>query len=279
MSDATRAIPSAREACGPASEILFPNQTIKSAIQLYQGALVFRDPADSALLKTSPAGNPTYEAYGVANANQLGDGVLQGDLEFGPHSFDNATSTDAIPAGLPLGWPVYAKDNRTVALTNGGGTRPLAGWFGGMTGESTPRPIVWVGHCPFALHELVIPVAKGHADLSDAAATMDFTLYTLLGPARVICPPCIDSLTAFSGGGTGSGTLAIGADSDPDAIGDEKSIFTGGAAGAMTAGVLGYAGALLVAGTVIKAQFAADTTVAAFTAGAVVATLLLRPGN
>jgi hypothetical protein len=259
--------------------MLFPLQTMKSGVQFYQGGLVGRDPADSALLKTAMSGYPMLEVIGISNNNQLGDGVLKANLEYGPHPLDNALSTDAVPVGFPLGWPLYAKDNHTASITNGGGLYPPCGWFGGFTGESTPRVIVWIGFCPFALHELLIPVAKGHADLTDADTSQDFTLYTLPGPARVICPPCIDSLTDFSGGGTGTGTFAIGADSDPDAIGDEHDIFTGADPGAMTAGVLGYAGALLVAGTVIKAQFATDTTLAAYTAGAIVAHLRLRPGN
>lgn len=279
MADATRNIPNSRATCGPASELFFQSATMKSAVQFYQGAMTYRDPADSALLKTSPSGNPMFEPYGVSAVKQLGDGVLWAELGFGPHVFDNASGGDAVPAGLPMGWPVYSKDNRTASATNGAGLYPLKGWFGGMTGESTPRPIVWVGFCPFMLNELLIPFAKGHADLTDADTSQDFTLYTLLGPARVVAPPTIDSLaTAFSGGGTGTGTIAVGADSDPDAIGDEKSIFTGGAAGAMTAGVLGYPGALLAAGTVIKLQFVTDTTLAAFTAGAVVGALRLRPG-
>jgi len=278
MADATRNIPGVDVTCGPASVLLMPEQTLKSGVTIYQSAAVFRDPADSALLKTAPSGNPMWEPWGVAVAKVVGDGTLRPDLTFGPHVFDNAASTNAIPATLPLGWPVYAQTNRCASLTNGGGLYPLLGWFGGMTGESTPRPIVWIGFCPFKLTEILIPCAKGHADLTDADTSQDFTLYTTPGPTRVICPPAIDSLSAFSGGGTGSLTIAIGADSDPDAIGDEKSIFTGGAVGAMTAGVLGYPGALLPAGTVIKAQFVTDTTLAALTAGAVVASLLLRPG-
>ena len=278
MANATRNIPNTRSAAGPAGEMIFPVSTMKAGVQFYQGAAGFKDPNDSGLIVTAPSGSPMLEPYGVSVSKQLGDGTLWGEWGFGPHVFDNAAGADAIPATLRLGWPVYAQTNRCASVTNGGGLYPQLGWFGGMTGESTPRPIVWVGHCPFALTEILIPVAKGHADLTDADTSQDFTLYTLPGPARVICPPCVDSLTVFTGGGTGSGTLAIGADSDPDAIGDEKSIFTGGAAGVMTAGVLGYAGALLAAGTVIKAQFVADTTLAAFTAGAVVATLRLRPG-
>jgi hypothetical protein len=279
VSDAIRAVANTIVSVGEGAEILFPEATIKSGVQLYQGAMVYRDPADSALLKTSPSGRPDFEAYGVSSVNQLGDGTLRAMLTFGPHTFENASAGNAVPATLPLGWPLYSKDNRTASLTDGGGIYPFKGWFGGLTGETTPRVIVWVGFCPFAMERLVISHAIGHADLSDAAATMDFTLYTLPGPAVVVSPPMLRSLTAYSGGGTASGTVAIGLDSDPDAIGDEKSIFTGGAAGVMTAGVNGAAGYALAAGGVIKAQYAADTTVAAFTAGASVVSLCLRPGS
>lgn len=267
---------------GSAAELILPEVVLKSAAQLYDGAAVFLDPGDSMLAKSAGAsGNPMWIPRGVATDEILGNGVLRPHLTIGPHVRDNsATSGETIPATLPLGWPVYAKDNQTASLTDGGGLYPLLGWFGGMTGDSTPLPIVWIGFCPFKLDRLVISVQKGHADLSDAAATMDFTLYTLPGPAVVIAPPMVRSLaTAFSGGGTGVATLALGVDSDPDAIGDEKSIFTGGSVGMMTAGVNGAAGYALAAGSVLKAQFAADTTVGAFTAGAVVASYALRPGS
>lgn len=263
---------------GPAAQLVLPEPIIDDDAVLYDGASVYLDPADSMLAKSASATALMYPR-GVSSSKITGDGVIKAQLTVGPHVRKNsATSGETVPATLPLGWPLYSKDNQTVSLHNGAGLYPFLGHFGGMTGDATPLPIVWIGHCPFALPEVLVPLVKGHADLTDADTSQDFTLYTLPGPCRVICPPAIDSLTAFSGGGTGSLTVAIGADSDPDAIGDEKSIFTGGAVGAMTAGVLGYPGALLAAGTVIKAQFVTDTTLAALTAGAMVAHLRLRPG-
>lgn len=282
MADATRNIPNTRVACGPAGELIFPLVTMKDDVQFYQGAMMYRDPNDSNLLKASPSGNPQFMPYGVSAVKQLGDGVLQGEVGFGPHAFTNsATVGEVVPATLPYGWPLYSKDNQTVSLTDGGGLYPRKGWFGGMTGDSTPRVIVWVGFCPYAIEEFVITRSYGHADLTDADTTQDFTLLTLPGPAVVMGPPWIRSKTDFSGGGTGSATLAIGIDSDPDAIGDERDIFTGSAAApaAMTAGVNGAAGYPLSAGGVIKATFVADTTVAAFTAGAVVFSLRLKAGS
>ncbi|RTL09246.1 MAG: hypothetical protein EKK62_03135 [Acidimicrobiia bacterium] len=268
---------------GPAGRIVLPDVVLKTDVQLYDGATVFQDPNDSMLAVSAGAsGNPDWIPVGVAADKILGNGVLRPHLTRGPHVRKNsATSGETVPATLPRGWPLYAKDNQTVSLTDGGGLYPFLGWFGGMTGDSTPLPIVWIGFCPFALNELVITVQKGHADLTDADTTQDFTLYTLPGPAVVLGPPWVRSLTAFSGGGTGSATVAIGIDSDPDAIGDERDIFTGAAAApaAMTAGVNGAAGYPLSAGGVIKATFVADTTVAAFTAGAVIISLRLKPGS
>lgn len=266
---------------GPAGRIVFPGVVLKSAVQLYDGATVFLDPGDSMLAKSAGAsGNPMWLPEGVAADKILGNGTMRPHLTYGPHVRKNsATSGETVPATLPKGWPLYAKDNQTASLTDGGGLYPFLGWFGGMTGDSLP--IVWIGFCPFAIHEIVITLQKGHADLTDADSTQDFTLYTLPGPAVVLGPPWVRSLTAFSGGGTGSATVAIGIDSDPDAIGDERDIFTGATAApaAMAAGVNGAAGYPLSAGGVVKATFVADTTVAAFTAGALVVSLRLKPGS
>lgn len=262
-----------------AFELLREHVAGDSDLTFYQGAAVGRDPDDSFNSKPLAAAKPLYQVYGVNGAYLAGDGTKKVKASAGLFERENSAGGDAIVATLPLGWPLYAADDVTAALTNNGGTRAFLGVFGGWSKNG--KPLVWIGMDPIGLvaRGLLIPFVYGHADLTDADTTQDFTLYTLPGPCRVVCPPAIDTLTAFSGGGTGSLTMAIGADSDPDAIGDEKSIFTGGAVGAFTAGVLGYSGALLASGTVIKAQFVTDTTLAALTAGAVVGTLLLRPGS
>jgi hypothetical protein len=282
MADATRNIPNSQAHAGPAADLLFPLVTIDGGVTLYQGVAVFRDPADSMKLKTSPSNNPMFVPYGVSSVKQVGDDALQGELTHGPHVFDNATGGDEILSTLPLGWPVYAKDNRTASLTDGGGLYPCLGWFGGMTGEGTPRPIVWVGFCPFAIREIVVSKAIGHADLDAAATTQDFTLYTLPGPVVVVGVPWVRSLTVFSGGSISACLFSFGADADVDAIGDEVDIFTGATAApkAMTAGVNGAAGYPLAAGVVLKCRVAAtgDNVVNA-SAGALVASYRLKPGS
>lgn len=278
MADIARNFPNSRAEGG--QRIILPELVIDSAGQLYQGGVVFSDPADSMLGKSAaPSGNPMWIARGVSAVEQLGDGVQKGTLGYGPHVFDNAASTNALSATVPLGWPVYSQFNMTASLTNGGGLYPPLGWFGGMTGEATPRPIVWVGYCPFAIREIMIPIVHGHADLTAAATTQAFTLYTTPGPCRMMHPPCVDTLTDFSGGGTASATLSVGAAADADALGTAKDIFTGADPGVMTAGVLGYPGALIAAGVAITVTYTADTTVAAYAAGALAGAIRLRPGS
>ena len=270
---------------GPAARVILPDVVLESAVQLYDGATVFLDPADSMLAKSDGAsGNPMWIARGVACDEILGNGVLRPHLTVGPHVRKNsATSGETIPATLPIGWPVYAKDNQTASLTDGGGLYPLLGYFAGMTGDSTGLPIVWIGGgCPFAITEIAVPVELAHGDLDAAATTQDFTLYTTPGPVVVLGPGAVRSLTVWSAGTVSAATLAIGADSDPDAIMDEIDIFTGATAAPKVgvAGVLGFVGAPLAAGTVIKARVAATgDNVVNFAAGALVAGIRLKPGS
>lgn len=250
----------------------------KTGLTFYKGAMVGRDPNDSGLLKPLAAAQPLYEPLGVVKTKLLGDGAKEVLWRACCVEFANSGGGDAIPATLPRGWPVYAVDDKTVALTWGSGTRAKAGVFGGMS--KAGNPLVWVGIDPYGLREILVPVTKGHADLTAAATSQSFTLYTAPGPMRVASPPVIDSLTVYTGGGASAVTLAIGIStgSDVDAIGDEKSIFTGGAAGVMTAGVSGFADALIAAGVSITATFASDVNVADLSAGAIVAFARFRPG-
>jgi hypothetical protein len=211
-----------------------------------------------------------------------GDGTKKGLIAACLHEFENSGGGDAIAATLPLGWPVYAADDQTASLTNGGGLYPFLGVFAGMSGNG--KPMVCVGIDPFGFMSrgLVIPIKFGHADLTAAATSESFDLITLPGPCRVVGPPTFDSLTVFTGGSATVVTLAVGIDTGPDvdAIGDEKSIFTGATApAAMTAGVLGFAGAPIAAGVKITYTVASDVNVVALNAGACVASLRLMPGS
>lgn len=248
-----------------------------SGATFYQGAAVGRDPGDSFAAKPLAAAAPLYQVYGVNGAYLVGDGTKKVKASAGLFERENSAGADEIVATLPLGWPLYAADDATAALTNNGGTRAFLGVFGGMSKNG--KPLVWIGMDPIGLREIVIPIVHAHGDLTAAATTQAFTLYTTPGPVRVMHPPVVDTLTDFSGGGTGSATLSVGAAADADALGTAKDIFTGADPGAMTAGVLGYPGAAIAGGVAITATYTADTTVAAYTAGALVGAIRLRPGS
>lgn len=267
------------------SDLVIPynEYTIDDGSILYQGATLCVDPDDSMGLKPATAAKPFYYPLGVHPVSKVtGDGTKRGYVLAGLYERENSSAGDAIVSSLPLGWPLYAADDQTAALTNGGGTRAFLGVFGGWS--SNGKPLVWIGIDPIGLmaRGILIPVVKGHADLTAAATSQTFNLYTLPGPARVIVCGSLDSLTAFSGGGATAVTLAFGIDTGPDidAIGDQEDIFTGATApSGFVAGVKGYVGCPLSSGVIITATFESDVNVADLTAGAVVASVLIRPGS
>jgi hypothetical protein len=260
--------------------IPYHEYVIDSGAILYQGASLMRDPDDSMLVKPATAAKPLYYPLGMHTVSKVtGDAVKRAYALAGLYERENSAGGDEVLSTLPLGWPLYAVDDQTVSLTNGGGTRAFLGVFGGMS--SNAKPTVWIGCDPIGLvaKGITIPIVHGHADLTAAAATQAFTLWTTPGPVRVAHPPVIDTLTDFSGGGTASATISVGAAADADALGTAKDIFTGADPGAMTAGVLGYPGALIASGTAITVTYTSDTTVAAYTAGALVGAIRLIPGS
>jgi hypothetical protein len=63
---------------------------------------------------------------GVAETTVTGDGVERVDARFGCFQFANSASTDLIAAG-DIGGIAYVVDNQTVAKTDNGGARKIAG--------------------------------------------------------------------------------------------------------------------------------------------------------
>lgn len=249
---------------------------------LYQGSAIGRDPSDSSYLKALAAAKPYYQAIGVSSVTKLtGDGVKRGFVEAGLYEFENSSSTDAIAATLPLYWPLYAADNQTAALTDGGGTRAYLGAFGGFT--SNGKPAVWVG-MPFGMRDIKWPVVFGFAEVAagGAALTVDLNFGpTLPGPMRVM-GFSTDALTVFSGGTIATCTLSLGTSAGGTQIHTALDIFTGAAAAPKkgTAGSLGYNCAPLAGGVQIQGRVTTTTgNVSAATAGAYVGSIILRPGS
>ncbi len=263
--------------------LIVPQQNfiVKDTVQTYQGGTLCLDPADSDLAKPATAAKPFYRTVGVSYADLLGNGEAAAYASTGLFERENSSSGDEVLSTLPLGWPLYAVDDQTVSLTDGGGTRAFLGVFGGMSAND--KPLVWIGCDPygFAGRAIKIPIKFGHADLTEAdgAQTLTVGIPALPGPCRVV-GFSIDSLTAFSGGTAGAVTAAFGVGADIDAIMAATSIFTGATAPvAGTAGVLGYPYAPLAKDDQINVTVAADDDVLDLTAGAFVGSVYLIPGS
>jgi len=255
-----------------------PDKPISDGVTAFESSLLFLDPA-TGTLEVSPAGHPEYTTWGYSTTHQPGDGDRAAICQNNLVERDNSTGDEEIPADLPQGWPVYAKDNQTFSLTDGGGFYPKAGPFYGMSPKG--NPMVFLGMDPYHLTEVVITKTITFSDLTALALTQDFDLLELKGPAVVLGPPWIRAKTDFEGGGSTGVTVAVGLDADPDAIGDETNIFTASPAApvAMVAGVNGAVGYPLAAGGVIKAQIASDVNVNLLTAGSVTISLRVKPGS
>lgn len=87
---------------------------------------------------------PGYTATGLKvfgvfkeNADNTGGaaGAIDAAVERGVFSFDNSTAGDAI-AQADVGNNAYIVDDQTVAKTDGGGTRSIAGVIEGFDGAS-----------------------------------------------------------------------------------------------------------------------------------------------
>jgi hypothetical protein len=103
------------------------NLGLAAATKIYAGSLVARDASGNAvpgstattLLGVGRARTQVDNSSGAANALTI-------DVEKGVHKFGNSTGADLIDNG-DIGSSCYIVDDQTVALTNGGTTRSVAG--------------------------------------------------------------------------------------------------------------------------------------------------------
>jgi hypothetical protein len=115
------------------------SRAVKGGVLIYGGALVCLDAEGRAVPGATSA---TLTADGRANRradNSLGaDGAITVEVQAGIFRWDNSAGGDLI-AQANIGAPAYVVDDHTVALTNGGGTRSLAGKIVDVDAEG-----VWV---------------------------------------------------------------------------------------------------------------------------------------
>lgn len=212
-------------------------------------------------------------SFGVDNTGGA-DGAKRVVIEAGVFELENSEGADEITEA-DVEAICYLVDYRTVALTDGNGTRPPAGRVTGLTDEGDVRvqvgPTVEPG---FFVRSLRIQ----HTDLDAAATSQVLNLGGILPANARLIGRDITIATPFSGGGAGAVTLDVGG-TDPDSIIDGADLFTGATTPtAGTAGVLGGAGhAASLGGQQLTATIAADVNVALLTAGDAVIRLFFIP--
>lgn len=103
------------------------SRPVAAATKIYHGALVCLNAAGNAVPGST---STTLVADGVATAEADNSGGAAGavrvEVEKGVFPFANSAAADAITAA-EIGDPCYIVDDQTVAKTNGGNTRSLAG--------------------------------------------------------------------------------------------------------------------------------------------------------
>lgn len=204
--------------------------------------------------------------------------ALDAEVELGIFEWSNSVGDPVTAADV--GHVVYCEAYGIVARTSNGGLLPVAG----IMTELTAEPMVAVHMSPWvaelaqaiALADAGVSLQKRsvtivHGDLTDADTSETENIGAVLPANARILGVAMHTVTAFSGGGTGSLAVDVGTAGDVDAIVDGANLFAAavdGQAATMPPGIapnkfFSAAGAQLIA------TFVTDTTLAAFTAGAV----------
>lgn len=186
---------------------------------------------------------------------------------------------------VPTTAEAYLEPGQTMGLSFPTTSRPTKVWSFGVGAAGSVRVTAAIDQVSVVPDEGAAAVARataefrsvvctvGHADLTDADTSQTITCGSAL-PAGARLLGFHSALgTAFSGGGTGTGTMDCGWASSGDLITDGRVVFTGGGANDYGSGsnALPYA-PLSIGGQTFQCTFVTDTTLAAYTAGSVVNT-------
>lgn len=260
---------------------------IKANVEIFKGAMVGLDSAGRAM-PAGTAASGCVQIVGKSSAHydnltgsELGGSAdaVQVEVEFGVFGWANSAGGDEVLSTTPAGTVVYADDDQTVALTSQSSTIIAAGLFIELRDGMV---YVWQGPHVATLAESSVladagialqkrTVTIGHADLTDADTSETENIGAVLPANARILGVSLHTVTAFSGGGTGSLVLDIGTAGDVDAIVDGADLFATVVDGQAASCPAGIAPNKLFAsaGAQLTATFVTDTTLAAFTAGAV----------
>ena len=228
---------------------------LAAGARIFRGSMVAIQAADGFAVAASA--DPTLRVVGT-NRNREQDNTTgaDGDLDVSidrfPQRMVNSAAADEIQA-QHVSQICYVVDDTTVALTSGGGTRPIAGVVrdvdtaAGVLVDFTDPP---AGDAE-ALGTLVAQLQLTPTDLTAAALTQTFTLLSSAAPGVYVLYQVLD--TPLSGGAIATAVSDVGPAANPDQLADNIDVFTGA-----TIAFGPQIGDLAAVGTVYTTQDTAD---------------------
>jgi hypothetical protein len=250
---------------------------VAAAAVLYAGALgCFNADGDAVPGSANTALTAAGRVESKADNSTGAAGAIRASIKPGVFLFGN--SGDSI-AESDRGSTCYVVDDESVALTDGGGTRPVAGTIVGVDAASGD---VWVAvgfsffSVPAATPSGTLQkktVTIGQADLTDAVNGEAETeaIGTALPAGAIVVAAVITLTTAFSGGGAASVTVDVGWSGSAEAVIKDFDALGSTAAGAKyTQGATSVHHPVTASAKSLIATFTPDggANLAALTAGA-----------
>ena len=203
---------------------------LAAAARIFRGSMVAVQAADGFAVAASAI--PTLRVVGTSRSREQdnttgADGDLDVSIDRFPQRMVNSAAADEIQA-QHVGQVCYVVDDTTVALTSGGGARPIAGV---VRDVDTAAGVLVDFTDPFfgdaeALGTFVASLQITTTELTDAAVSQTFQLVADAPPGVYVVYQVLD--TPFSGGGSAAATGDVGsAGVNADLLADAVDIFTG----------------------------------------------------
>ncbi len=203
---------------------------LAAGARIFRGSMVATQAADGFAVAASA--DPTLRVQGTSRSREQdnttgADGDLDVTMDRFPQRMVNSAAADEIQA-QHVGQICYVVDDTTVALTSGGGSRPIAGVVrdvdtaAGVLVDFTDPP---AGDTE-GLGTFIASLQITTVELTDAAVSQTFQLAANAPPGVYVVYQVLD--TVFSGGGSAAVTGDVGsAGVNADLLADAVDIFTG----------------------------------------------------
>lgn len=197
--------------------------------RIFRGSMVAIQAADGFAVAASAI--PTLRVVGTSRSREQdnttgADGDLDVSIDRFPQRMVNSAAADEIQA-QHVGQICYVVDDTTVALTSGGGARPIAGVVRDV--DTTAGVLVDFTDPPAgdseALGTLVAQLQLTDTDLTAAAVTQTFTLLSSAPTGVYVLYQVLD--TPLSGGAIATAVSDVGNSANPDLLADNVDVFTG----------------------------------------------------